>query len=256
MGRLRQAIGKGRALRPGRIREEAARRFSLNLIGADEADREALARVFVPDALAGAERARALACMNSASGGAVIAVRSPRVVGAAVAVEWRNPRPGLLALLRAHPEFRLALARVYPPLRDLLGRELIQAVAARNAAVAAISALPDVIPTPLSLVLALGEMGSDTILITANQVGLCFELAAMQGRRAGWSDQAGAIAGIVAAAFGWRRLARELVGLIPAGIGLAAKSGIAYSGTLAVGAALLRVSNESTTGLARLRQSA
>lgn len=258
MGQLRQAMQRVRTLRPSRIRAEAARPFSLDLIATDAADRAALARIFVPDALAGEDRVRALDCLEAAPRRRhpVIPVRSPRAVAAAVALDWTDPHPGLLALLRAHPSYRLALARAFPPVRAVLGRELIQATAARNAAIAAITALPDVIPTPLSLVLALGEMGSDTVLLTANQIGLCFELAAMQGQRAGWSNQAGAIAGIVAAAFGWRTLARELVGLIPAGIGLAAKSGIAYSGTLAVGAALLRRSEPSTTALARRRQSA
>jgi uncharacterized protein (DUF697 family) len=256
MGRVKEAIRRGRALRPARIREEAARPFTLELMAADEVERRALTRVFIPDTLAGAERAQAWECLSPAPGRRRIAVRSPRVSAAAVAVDWNDPQPGMVALLRAHPEFRLALARVFPPLRALLARELIRAAAARNAAIAALSALPDVIPTPLSLLLAIGEMGSDTVLITANQVGLCFELASIHGHPAGWHDQAGAILGIVAGAFGWRALARELVGLIPAGIGVAAKSSIAYSGTLAVGAMLMRMSIQSTTALARRRQTA
>ncbi|MGH9519387.1 MAG: hypothetical protein ACRD2D_07040, partial [Terriglobales bacterium] len=90
-------------------------------------------------------------------------------------------------------------------------------------------------------VLALGEMGSDTIFLTANQLSLAFELAALRGEEVSWRAQAGPALGILAAALGWRTLARELVGLIPAGFGLAAKSGIAYSGTWAVGAALWKV---------------
>ncbi len=248
---------RARALRPSQFRADAARDFSLDLIAADAADRDALTRVFVPDALAGADRAYALDRLSAGPGRhAVIAVRSPRARAAAVAVDWHDPEPGLLDLLRTHPPYRLALARAFPPLRAVLGRELIQAVATRNAAIAALCALPDIIPTPLSLLLALGEMGSDTILLTANQISLCFELAAMQGRPTGWRAQKRAVAGIVAAAFGWRTLARELVGLIPAGVGLAAKSGIAYSGTMAVGAALLRRAGNSTTALARLGRSA
>src|SRR6185437_7092268 len=93
-------------------------------------------------------------------------------------------------------------------------------------------------------IVALGEMGSDTVLITANQIGLCFHLAALRGERVGWSVQAGRVGGIVLGALGWRTLARELVGMVPAGIGLAAKAGLAYSGTMAVGAALWKASGQ------------
>jgi hypothetical protein len=39
----------------------------------------------------------------------------------------------------------------------------------------------------------------------------------------------------VASSFGWRALARELVGKIPLGGGLVAKSAVAWAGTFAVG---------------------
>jgi len=294
MGAFKQSLRRARALRPSRIRQDALRPFQLELIAADGADHEALSRVFIPDTLAGHQRAQAIAYLAgdligdddlpswrqlgdalSASGrplpgvearppsdqrerprqkvaSHLIRVCSPRVTGLAmapvVAVDWHDPKPGLYALLRACPQHRLALARVFPPLRPLLAHELIHAVAARNAALAAISALPEVIPTPLSLALALGEMGSDTVLLTANQIGLCFELAALRDQDVSWRAQLRPIAAILASSLGWRTLARELVGLIPAGFGLAAKSAIAYSGTVAVGRTLWRVPVSATTG--------
>ncbi|HUX66871.1 MAG TPA: hypothetical protein VMV31_05240 [Terriglobales bacterium] len=259
MGAIQQSLKRARALRPSTIRQQAHRPFRLELLAADGDDHQALCRVFIPDGLAGPARAQALAHLASSAAPdpAALRVRSPRVAAPAlatlVAVDGRDPEPGLLALLRACPEHRLALARVFPPFRPLLARELIHAVAARNAAIAAVSALPDVIPTPLSLALALGEMGSDTVLLTANQIGLCFQLAALRDHDVGWRAQLGPIAGILAGSLGWRTLARELVGLIPAGVGLAAKSAIAYSGTVAVGRTLCRVAADSTTSPGPLR---
>ncbi|MGH9416748.1 MAG: hypothetical protein ACRD01_08990 [Terriglobales bacterium] len=248
MGALKQVWQKGRGVRPGRIARDARLSFRLRLRGADAEDRERLSRVFVGAELSREQQALAVAHIAPNGGGTEVVVRSPRVGGEEVAVDWVAPEAGLAALLQRYGRYRLALARVFPALRPVLARQLIIAVASRNAAVAAVSALPEVIPTPLSLVLALGEMGSDTVLITVNQMALCFELAAMRGEAVGWRAQAAPLAGIVAAALGWRTLARELVGLIPAGIGVSAKAAIAFGGTMAVGKALWRGPGIHTQG--------
>lgn len=249
---VRQGMHKLRAIRPAQIRKDAQRPFQLEMHGANARDVEALSRVFVPDHLSAAERQFALQYFSTGADVPRLPVCTPAAGGQGTLVDPEAPEPGLRELLRAHSAHRLALGRAFPPLRPLLARELIQAVAARNAAIAAVSALPDVIPTPLSLLLALGEMGSDTILLTANQLSLAFELAALRGEEVSWRAQAGPALGVLAAAFGWRTLARELVGLIPAGIGMAAKSGIAYSGTLAVGAALWQLPQAGARKRARV----
>ena len=238
MGAWKQSWAKARMLKPSRVRRDAERPFHLEIFADDETGREALARTFAPQHLHGLPRSRALRHLSAAAGGKAIAVRSPGAAEGGTEIDWQSPEPGFRALLQAHPQHRLALARAFPPLRNLLARELIHAVAARNAALAAITALPEVVPTPLSLLLALGEFGSDTVLLTGNQIGLCFELSALCGDEVGWSAQIAPIAAIVLGAFGWRALARELVGLVPGGIGVAAKAGVAYSGTLAVGVGL------------------
>ncbi len=244
MGAVKQSLKKARSLKPSRIRQDAERRFRLQLLSGHEAEREALSRLFVPDGLSGPERERAVAHFHASDDPpAEVRVCGPSApVADVVVVHPDDPEPGLRALLAAHPRYRLALGRTYPALRELLAMDLIRSVAVRNASLAAISALPEVFPNPLSLVLALGEMGSDTVLLTANQIGLAFELAALRGEPVGWRAQSGRVAAIVAGGLGWRALARELVGLIPAGFGLAAKSGIAYSGTWSVGMALWRSS--------------
>ena len=52
------------------------------------------------------------------------------------------------------------------------------------------------------------------------------------------SHQKAEIASLVAGAFGWRALARELAGLIPLGEGLIPKGAIAYAATFLVGKGL------------------
>ncbi len=240
MGAWKQGLHQARSLKPSRIRQQAHRHFRLEVRAADDAGREALCRILIPDEISGPERTRAGEHLVAPGEAAEILVRDPGTSGAGVVLDPHDPNAGLRELLRVYAPYRLALGRIFAPLRRLLARDLIQAVASRNAAIAAISALPEVIPNPLSLVLALGEMGSDTVLITANQVGLAFELAALHDEPIGWRAQSGRVGLVLAGALGWRTLARELVGLIPAGYGLAAKSGIAYSGSLAVGAALWR----------------
>ena len=56
------------------------------------------------------------------------------------------------ARLTAHrPDLSLALARNFPPLRKPVVKSLIQKISKENAAFAILSALPDVIPSPIEL---------------------------------------------------------------------------------------------------------
>jgi uncharacterized protein (DUF697 family) len=84
----------------------------------------------------------------------------------------------------------------------------------------------------------LGELASDTAFLTANQVRMAFLIAAACGKRAGFSAQKKEILSIVAGAFGWRALARELAGKIPFGGGIVPKGAIAYAGTFMIGKGL------------------
>jgi len=64
--------------------------------------------------------------------------------------------------------------------------------------------------------------------------------AAANDHDIGYREQKGEIASIVLGAFGWRAVARELVGKIPLGGGLIPKAAIAYAGTRVVGLSLER----------------
>ncbi len=136
------------------------------------------------------------------------------------------------------PELRLALARQYSPLRDAVVKRIIAAIARENAAFAVVTALPNIIPSPIELPWAIGEFASDTMLITANQLRMAFLIAAASDSPVGWREQKGQLGSIVGSAFGWRALARELAGKMPSGTGLVAKGLIAYSATHVVGRGL------------------
>jgi len=136
------------------------------------------------------------------------------------------------------PDLAMPLARHYWPLRGPVMDRIVSVTARENAAFAILSALPNIIPSPMELPWAIGEFASDTALITANQFRMAFLLAAACDAPVGWRRQKGQLASIAGSAFGFRALARELAGKIPAGGGLVAKGLIAFSATHALGRAL------------------
>ena len=114
---------------------------------------------------------------------------------------------------------------------------LIREVSRVNAQIALISALPGVLPIT-GIILPASSI-ADTILLTKNQVMLVMRLAAAHGYKPAYSKQIKELVGTVGTALGWRTLARELVGLVPGGVGLVLKGSIAYSGTFAIGKSAL-----------------
>lgn len=256
MGIIKQGVRHGRKIRASHVRQQTEQPFHLLLAGVDETDRAALARFFVPETLTRKQREQALQHIATSPGeaaeGAAITIFTPAAAhqptlvnemrtGPMIVLDPENPQPGLEQLLKECAHLRLALGHAFPGLRDLIARMLIRACALRNASVAALSALPEVVPSPVSLVWAFGEMASDTVLLTANQIRLAFELAALDGHEVGWLAQRGQVLSIIAGAFGWRALARQVVSLIPGGVGVATKAGIAYSGTWTIGISLWRI---------------
>ena len=121
--------------------------------------------------------------------------------------------------------FHLALARQFPAFRKPVVEHIIQKVSRENALFAVATALPNVVPNLIELPWAFGEFASDTAFLTANQMRMAFLIAAACGKEIGLSHQKGAVLSIAAGAFGWRALARELVGKIPLGGGLIPERG-------------------------------
>jgi hypothetical protein len=143
-------------------------------------------------------------------------------------------------ILKERDELGLALARNFHPFRQPVVDRVIHTIARDNALFAVVTALPDVIPSILELPWSLGEFASDTAFISMNQIRMAFLIAGASDKPVGYSLQKGEIATIVTGAFGWRALARELVGKIPFGGGLIPKGAIAFAGTYVVGLGLDR----------------
>jgi hypothetical protein len=83
-----------------------------------------------------------------------------------------------------------------------------------------------------------------------NQVRMALLMAAAHNRPIGYSQQKVEIAAIAGGAFGWRAIARELVGKIPLGGGLIPKAAVAYAGTYVVGLGLEKI-NRNGEGLSK-----
>jgi hypothetical protein len=170
---------------------------------------------------------------------------APGIGAARGAFELRAEAPGetIVEILSQRGEFELALARQFPVFRKAVVDGIVHAVAKENALFAITTSLPDVLPSLIELPWAVGEWASDTAFLTINQVRMAFQIAAASGREVGFPHQKAEIFSIVAGAFGWRALARELVGKIPFGGGLIPKGAVAYAGTYAVGKGLERLYN-------------
>jgi len=143
-------------------------------------------------------------------------------------------------VVSARDDLALALARAFPPFRQAVVDKTVFAVSRENAFFALATAVPDILPG-LSLPWALPQAASDTAILTVNQIRMAFLLAAASDRPVGYGEQRAEIGGIIAGAFGWRALARELVGKIPAGGGLIPKAGIAFAATFVEGLSLDRL---------------
>ncbi len=157
------------------------------------------------------------------------------------ALDRHDAESTIREILHGHDDLTLALARHFPAFRQPVIERTIQAVARENALFAIAAALPDVVPSLIELPWAFGEFASDTVFLTANQIRMAFLIAVVCGDEIGFAQQKGSITAIVAGAFGWRALARELAGKIPFGGGLIPKGAIAYAATYAVGKGLERL---------------
>lgn len=149
-----------------------------------------------------------------------------------------DPARTVEEILTAREDLGLALARNFHPFRKPVVDHVISSVARENAIFAVASALPNVVPSILEMAWSVGEFASDTAFITMNQVRMAFMMAAASDKKVGFSEQIAELLSIAAGAFGWRALARELVGFIPLGGGLLPKGAIAFAATYVLGKGL------------------
>ena len=140
------------------------------------------------------------------------------------ALDPEAPDDCIRRILKKREDLMLPLARHLYPFRKPAAHKIIRAVAKENAMFCLATALPDIVPSLASIPWAVGEFGSDTAFLTMNQIRMAFQLAAASDRPIGYREQKSEIASIIAGAFGWRALARELVGKVPFGGGLDSQS--------------------------------
>jgi len=140
--------------------------------------------------------------------------------------------------LKTYPDLGIALARSFQPFRGPYVKDVIADVCKENTMFSLATALPDIVPSLISLPWAIAEFASDSAFLTMNQIRMGFMIAGASDREVGYMEQKGEIAAVIGSAFGWRALARELVGKIPFGGGLLAKAAVAYAGTKVLGISL------------------
>jgi hypothetical protein len=238
------------------IRGAAYRDLNIGLAAASEEGCQEMEQFFVPYWLDDTSRAEALKSIHRVDG-------SPQNRFDFVICEAGMPVPNngyvfnpldtatmARTIVADHYELELAMARRFPLLRRPVADKIIQRVSRENAMFALVTALPNIIPSVIDLPWAIGEFATDTAFLTMNQVRMALLMAAAHGHVIGYKEQKAQLAVIVAGAFGWRALARELVGKIPLGGGLIPKAAVAFAGTYVVGLGLEKV-NRTGYGLSR-----
>ena len=143
-------------------------------------------------------------------------------------------------ILEAKQDLGLPLARAFPPFRRDVCDRIIFNISKENALLAIMTALPDLAPG-LAIPWMIPEAATDAAVLTVNQIRMAFLLAAASDRQVGYREQKAEVASIIAGAFGWRALARELASKIPLGGGILPKAGIAFAGTFVEGRSLERL---------------
>jgi hypothetical protein len=226
------------------VREAAERPITIGLVGASAESLGRMETYFAPPHLSPERRAEAVRMLvRGGSSHCTINIYESNLLRPAQAFSFDPDAPDdcVRRILRAREDLALPLARSLYPFRKPAAHRLIRTIAKENALFCLATAIPDVIPSLASIPWAAGEFGSDAAFLTANQIRMAFHLAAASDRAVGYREQKSEIASIVAGAFGWRALARELIGKVPFGGGLIPKAGIAYAGTFAVGVSLERL---------------
>ena len=235
---IHSAIGN---LDPREVRLQAEKPFRVGVLAADERGYQRLARFLLPDGLSDRKAEQA----------------AGRILRVEQATDFERCDFGLVAdhgpapphfypldqavarFIDGHEDLWIAVARLFPAFRNAVVDKLVARIARENAVFSIATALPNVAPF-LGLPWAAGEFASDTAFLTLNQIRLAFLIAAASDSPVGYGEQKGQIASLITSAFGWRAVARELVGKIPLGGGIVPKAAIAFAGTYVVGMGLDR----------------
>ncbi len=234
-------------LNPAAVRQDAARTLNVALISNSPEGLWKMERYFCPPELSEARRAQVSRCLRRVSpqdrqGGYDLEIWDDSLARpeGAFSFDAAYPERTVTGILDQRFDLALPLARTFPPFRKPVVDTMIHSVSKENALFALATALPDIVPL-LSLPWALGEFASDSAFLTMNQIRMAFMIAAASDVSVGYREQRSEIGSIIAGAFGFRAIARELVSKIPLGGGLIPKAAIAWSGTWVVGRSMERL---------------
>ncbi len=237
---VKHALGN---LKPDDVRAEAARPVRIGLIASSPEMLGRMEAFLAPAHMSPERRTEALRSIHRSDPNCDVVLYESSLLGpkGAFAFDPDAPEVCVKQVLAAREDLMLPLARRFYPFRKRASQNIIRAVAKENALFCLATALPDVVPSIFSLPWAVGAYGSDAVFLTVNQIRMSFLLAAASDRPIGYREQRSEIASIAASSFGWRALARELVGKIPLGGGLIPKAAIAWAGTFALGLSMERL---------------
>jgi hypothetical protein len=250
---IKQARAAFGLLNPEEVRRRAARSIHVGLVAGSEEGYCAMEEFLVPTSLSRDVRIEMMGQVHRAGDEnvpekveIVLYEDTLDVPEEAYAFHRDDPDATAKEILDNEDELSLALARQFPSFRKPVIDALIHTIAKENAMFTIATALPNVLPTVLSLPWAITEFASDTAFLTMNQIRMAFLIAAACGEDIGLDSQKAPVVSIIGSAFGWRALARELAGKIPLGEGLIPKGAIAYAGTFVVGKAIQRYHSGSS----------
>ena len=243
------------SLNADEIRGEAWRDLNVGLLASGEDGIRRMEAFLAPPGMDELERAHALRAIHIADGA------TDRYDFVLCEPGIPVPRNGYLfesdetdslphLIVSEKEDLQLTIARTFPLFRSAVTHRIIRSTARENAMFSLVTALPNIIPSLIELPWTLGEFATDTAFLTMNQIRMALQLAAVHGREVGYGEQKGDIFAIIAAVFGWRAIARELVGHIPLGGGLIPKAAVAFAGTWVVGVGLDKA-HRTGTGLTR-----
>jgi len=241
---LRQVKRALSDLNPKDLRQSAERPVRVGIVAASQESLGQMETYFAPPHFSRQRRAEAVQLLvrGSCSNCDIEIYESSLLRPAhAFSMDLEAPDDCVRRIIRAREDLMLPLARRLDPFRKPVSHHIIRAVAKENALFSLVTALPDVVPSLVSLPWAVGEFTSDTVFLTVNQIRMALQLAAASDRPIGYREQRNEIGSLIAGAFGWRALARELAGKLPFGGGLIPKAAIAWAATYAIGHSLERL---------------
>ena len=241
---IKQAISN---LRPDEVRKTANRSLAVGLVASSAAGYQAMEKFFAPLDMSRDRRAEVLAMLHRAGDPGIprrfdlvlYEHQLPRAENAFTFYSYDQART-VKEVLDQRSELGLALARHFFPFRKRVVNEVMYMIARENAYFALATALPNIVPNLVELPWAIGEFASDTAFLTMNQIRMAFLIAAASDSPIGYREQKAEIASIITGAFGFRAIARELIGKIPFGGGLIPKAAVAFAGTYVMGLSLER----------------